>query len=110
LDVEGHAVSALSGMRETLQQVIIAKIEIQMHDMSLRKKSDYRKVLTILQNVELFPISTPIHPGYFGDMIFVRKDALSISMRLKSLLLRKQMIFLHTFLYPLLRKPKKIDC
>lgn len=109
LDVEGHAVNALSGMQEILKQVTIAKIEVQMHDMSLRKKSDYKEVLTILQKAGLCAISTPIHPGYFGDIIFVRKTVLSKSIRLISLLLRIQMTFLHAFLYPLLKKPKKID-
>ena len=48
LDVEGHAVQALSGATKTLRKITLAKIEIQMHDMSLGRNADLFSVIKII--------------------------------------------------------------
>jgi FkbM family methyltransferase len=106
LDVEGHATEVLKGARETLLSITIAKIEVQLHDMGFGRAKDAFQVVSILKTAGLIPIYLPIHPGYFGDIIFVRKTNLSHFLILKSQL--KVLLFtsLHNYIYPLLKKPR----
>lgn len=107
LDVEGHATKALGGMKKTLNGIDLAKIEIQMHQMSEDRPQDFVKVIKIMREAGLIPINGPIHPGYFGDLYFVRTQSVSLIGRILSLMLRCQMQLLHRLIYPLLGKPRK---
>lgn len=106
LDVEGHAVPALEGMLRILSDIKSAKIEVQMHDMSAFRLTDYDKVINILGSKKLFLVSGPLNPGFFGDMIFVSLDYLNKVEVIKSRLLVLQIRFLHKIVYPALGKPK----
>lgn len=105
LDVEGHATSALRGMEETLKQVSVAKIEVQMHDMTSTRPRDFVLVLSLLKKAGLNAVSTPIHPGYFGDIVFIHSRHQNLLERVSSFLLTLQMRILHEFIYPMIRKP-----
>jgi hypothetical protein len=108
LDVEGHAIQALSGATKTLRKITLAKIEIQMHDMSPGRNADLFSVMKIMKLSGLIPIYGPLHPGYFGDVIFIQSDEIGFKLKIRSVLIRSQMRFLHRFIYILLKKPKKI--
>ena len=106
LDVEGHAVPALNGMTKTLLGVDLAKIEVQMHRKSSQRPKDYNEVINIMKKAGLVPSHVPLHPGFFGDIYFVRSELIGIVANGKSKLLVAQMKFLHKYLYPLLGKPR----
>lgn len=105
LDVEGHAINALIGMKKTLNGIELAKIEIQMHEKSEQRPQDFQQVITIMKQAGLVPLFVPLHPGYFGDIYFARVTSLNKRNRLKSLALRFQMWLLHMHIYPILHKP-----
>ncbi len=105
LDVEGHAVNALTGMKKTLTGIELAKIEIQMHEKSAQRPQDFQEVITIMKQAGLVPLFVPLHPGYFGDIYFARRTSLNMKARLKSLALIFQMWLLHIHIYPVLHKP-----
>ena len=107
LDVEGHAVNALLGMVETLKGIDLAKIEIQMHQKSSQRKQDYLEVLGMMAERGLIPTHVPLHPGFFGDIYFVRRELVGTSTRIRAYLLTFQMKMLHGLIYPLLGKPSK---
>jgi hypothetical protein len=73
--------------------------------MGFGRAKDAFQVVSILKTAGLIPIYLPIHPGYFGDIIFVRKTNLSHFLILKSQL--KVLLFtsLHNYIYPWLKKP-----
>ena len=106
LDVEGHAVNALRGMKETLKGIDLAKVEIQMHQKSDQRPQDFAEVIEIMAEADLIPVKGPIHPGFFGDIYFVKRQSVSIFGIIVSLLLRLQMQLLHRVIYPLLSKPR----
>ena len=105
LDVEGHAVQALAGAVATLPAIDIAKIEIQMHDMSETRKSDAFKVIEICQNAGLMPIYFPMYPGYFGDIVFIRAEKLSHLHRFFAFTSFILFQILHKGIYPRIGKP-----
>jgi FkbM family methyltransferase len=104
LDVEGHAIQALQGMSMTLKKVKMAKIEIQMQKMSESRLKDYNEVIDLLRVEKLYPLFAPLHPGYFGDIVFVKREYLSALKIIKSKFLIFQLKILHDFVYPALRK------
>jgi FkbM family methyltransferase len=106
LDVEGHATDVLKGAQKTLLAITIAKIEVQLHDMGLGRPQDAFQVVRILKAAGLIPVHAPIHPGYFGDIIFVRQTHLHFSSIIKSKLLVLLFSILHNYIYPLLKKPR----
>lgn len=105
LDVEGHAVQALEGMGASLKLISLARIEVQIHTKSEEFIQDYKKVIQIMKESSLIPIYGPVHPSYFGDIIFVRSSKLSFGDKARSELLLLNMFFFHSLLFPLLRKP-----
>lgn len=107
LDVEGHAVQAIEGMKNTLRFVKSAKVEVQMHRMSENRPKDYAQVIELLREVNLYPVSAPLYPGFFGDIIFIEKSYLKKSELLISKFLTIQLWLLHEVIYPLLRKPAR---
>ena len=105
LDVEGHAVQALTGGIKTLSSIDCAKIEIQMHAMSETRKADAFEVINICQSVGLVPVYLPVHPGFFGDIIFIRKTRLNAGYRFFGRFNFFIFSLLHKCIYPILSKP-----
>ncbi|MCX6451206.1 MAG: FkbM family methyltransferase [Actinobacteria bacterium] len=105
LDVEGHAVEALVGAGGILNKLIHAKIEVQMHTLNDARKADSTRVLQIMRKAGHTPIMLPLHPGFFGDIVFTKATELSISKRAYSLVLVSLFRFLHLIIYPMLGKP-----
>lgn len=104
LDVEGFEDKVLAGAAHSLKNVSVAQIEINMHD-SLRK-ANYLEVLRIMRNSGFILVFAPLHPGFFGDAVFVHKENIRIWKKLRGLILHATMVAFHSFLYPILRKPK----
>ena len=105
LDVEGHAVQALTGAIATLRAIDIAKIEIQMHDMSETRKSDAFDVIEICRDAGLMPVYFPIYPGYFGDIVFIRAEKLSRLLQFFAFINFILFQVLHKSIYPRIGKP-----
>jgi len=105
LDVEGHAVQALKGMGQSLKLISIARVEVQTHTRNKDFVQDYQKVIQIMKESGLIPIFGPVHPSFFGDIIFVRSSQLSLKDKARSKLLSLNMYLFHSFLFPLLHKP-----
>lgn len=106
LDVEGTAHLVLKGALTTLTKIEVAQIEIDMHTQSKLRLKNYREVLRIMISAGFSLIQAPIHPGYFGDALFVKTASLDSSQRIRSKFLLLAMITLHSVVYPILRKPK----
>jgi FkbM family methyltransferase len=105
LDVEGHAIKSLQGAVNMLPLLSLAKIEVQMHRMSDFRRQDLFQVCRIMKSAGLRPLYAPIHPGHFGDVVFVNKRFLTHFRLLHSRFLYLQMLLLHKVVYPLLGKP-----
>ena len=108
LDVEGSALLVLQGASRVLDQIIIAQIEIDMHNQSKERQGNYLAILKLMKEHRFSLVAAPIHPGYFGDALFVKNELEGVLMKIRSYLLYSTMKILHSFVYPLLRKPKKI--
>lgn len=105
LDVEGHAVQALTGAVKTLQAIDFAKIEVQMYNMSETRKRDAFEVIAICRKVGLIPVYFPVYPGFFGDIIFIRDRKLRFLNRVIAHFNFFAFLFVHRIIYPLLGKP-----
>lgn len=108
LDVEGQSVQVLSGATKTLKKIVVAKIEIQMHYTGPGRNADLFHVIDIMKQSGLIPVYGPLHPGYFGDLIFIRSSAIGFRYKLKSFWINSQLLILHKLIYPCLNKPKRI--
>ena len=109
LDVEGHAVQALTGASDYLGRLVVAKVEIQMHKMSETRFADYLEVNQIMRSNGLIPVRVPVYPGLFGDVIYLNKRELNIFDRIWSVALVFQMKVLHGFVYPRLGKSHSLS-
>ena len=108
LDVEGHALQALQGMSNALQRIVIARVEVQLHTRNSDFVRDFSAVILLMKKFDLLPIFGPVYPGYFGDIIFLRKEFLRPHDKFRSRVLKFQMELLHLGLYPIIKKPTKI--
>ena len=109
LDVEGSAHLVLQGALRVLEQVEIAQIEIDMHAQSINRLRNYRVILRIMKDSGFKLIAAPLHPGYFGDALFIKPHNLDFIQKMKSRLLGVVFVGLHSAIYPLLGKPKSIS-
>jgi FkbM family methyltransferase len=106
LDVEGFEHQVLKGSSLTIGKVGVAQIEINMHN-ALRK-ANYLQVLSYMYKQGFGLIYAPLHPGYFGDSVFLHHSVMSSrNTKVRGILLGIAMVFLHSVVYPLLRKPGK---
>jgi hypothetical protein len=105
LDVEGSAAYVLSGSLKTLSSVSLIQVEVDTHTSKFRK-ANFSKVDQILSKSNFSIIYGPLHPGYFGDAIYVKNDYLTRLERLKSLALKRLYLTLHLVIFPLLRRPR----
>jgi FkbM family methyltransferase len=108
LDVEGHALQALQGMSTALSRIVIAKVEVQLHTRNSDFIRDFAEVIQIMKQFDLLPIFGPVYPGYFGDIVFLRKDFFKPYDKFRGKILIFQMKFLHSCFYPMINKPTRI--
>lgn len=106
LDVEGHSIPALEGMSKILENLSLARIEVQLHTRSEYFKSDYKAIIRMMKKAGLEAIYGPIYPGFFGDIIFLNIKHMNLREKIQSKILLIHMIVLHQIVYPLIRKPK----
>lgn len=105
LDVEGFAHPALKGGLKTLDLVAAAKIEVEFADMNLYRKSNYMKVMKLMSKKGFILKKANLNPCFFGDFLFLHRSKLSFLQRAKGISLRYTVLFLHGFLYRIMRKP-----
>jgi FkbM family methyltransferase len=105
LDVEGSAADVLSGSLETLKSVSLIQVEVEMHT-SKHRKANFAKVDKILSKSNFSIIFGPLHPGYFGDAMYLKNSHLTGWGRLKSLALKYLYLILHLVIYPLTFRPR----
>ncbi len=108
LDVEGAPQHVLLGGTEVLKNIVIAQIEIEMHKMSEFRDETFTRVHELMINSNFKLIKAPLHPGFFGDVIYLRKDIMSEYEIFKSDCLTTLTKILHKIIYPLLGKPKVV--
>ena len=106
LDVEGSAPKVLQGSAKVLDCVEMIQVEVDLHD-SMHRKSNFIEVNKILIGTGFAIMFGPIHPGFFGDAIYIKKSKLSLIERIRSQFLSVLMHATHRIIYPLLRKPKR---
>jgi FkbM family methyltransferase len=106
LDVEGVGAEVLSGSLETLKKISVIKCEVEFHDMSHSRKSNFRKVFDLLTNSGFVIWKCDINPGYFGDVFFVRKKHLTQTQILKTKLVFLLVLLIRSCIYPWLGKPQ----
>ena len=105
LDVEGSAAKVLEGAEKVLDRVDMIQIEVNLHD-SIHRKSNFIEVNRILTRKKFAIVYGPIHPGFFGDAIYIKKTELGWFARVRSQFLSFVFHTNHRIIYPLLRKPK----
>ena len=106
LDVEGSAAKVLRGAAKVLDRVEMIQVEVDLHD-SIHRKSNFVEVDKILTKREFAIVYGPIHPGFFGDAVYIKKSKLSLSETVRSQFLNFLMQATHRIIYPLLGKPKR---
>jgi FkbM family methyltransferase len=105
LDVEGSAAKVLQGSAKVLDRVDMIQVEVDLHN-SLHRTSNFVEVNRILIGRKFAIIYGPIHPGFFGDAVYIKKSKLGLTERVRSQFLNFLMHATHRITYPLLRKPK----
>lgn len=108
IDVEGAEIELVKGAIETLKKVDVIQIEVVLHDMSNTRRATWRQLNRLLRGSGFALCYAPVHPGYFGDCIYVRNTCLSFHSKLKAIYLHSIMTILHCWVYPILRKPSPI--
>lgn len=109
LDVEGHALQALEGMKTVLKKIAIARIEVQLHTRNDEFAQDFMQVIEVMREASLVPCFGPIRPGYFGEIIFINSKFLSSKDKLQGKILWIVMKLLHLTLYLKLNKLPTIN-
>jgi FkbM family methyltransferase len=105
LDVEGSADKVLAGATKVLKNVDLIQVEVDLHDSTYRR-GNFFKVNKILRERDFAIIYGPVHPGYFGDALYIRKSILSFRGKLRYLTLDFLMYSTHKLIYPLLGMPR----
>jgi FkbM family methyltransferase len=108
IDVEGAEIELVKGAIETLKKVDVIQIEVVLHDMSSTRRATWRQLNQMIRGSGFELCYAPVHPGYFGDCIYVRTSCLSFHSKLKAIYLNFIMTILHCWVYPILRKPLTI--
>ena len=106
LDVEGSAAKVLTGAAKVLKSIDLIQVEVELHN-SKHRKSDFIKVNRILNKSKFSLIYAPLHPGFFGDPVYIKTELLGLVERLRSVSLNALYLALHIFIYPLIGKPKR---
>lgn len=93
-------------MMNSLHAFAIARVEVQLHTRNKDFVRDFKKVITHMNKGSLIPVFGPIHPSFFGDIVFVRASLLPFRDQVRSRILLFHMYLFHIILFPLLRKPR----
>jgi FkbM family methyltransferase len=105
LDVEGAAARVLAGSSRVLSSVSLIQVEVELHN-SKGRKADFSKVNQILNRSKFSLIYAPLHPGFFGDAIYIKTEYLSLVEKIRSRSLNATYALLHLVIYPALGKPR----
>jgi hypothetical protein len=105
LDVEGAAARVLAGSSRVLSSVSLIQVEVELHN-SKNRKADLSKVNRILNRSKFSLIYAPLHPGFFGDAIYIKTEYLSLVEKIRSRSLNATYALLHLVIYPALGKPR----
>ena len=105
LDVEGSPHLVLEGATTVMQKVVIAQIEVDLHSTSELRQSNFKYVHEIMDKLGFALVFAPLHPGFFGDVIYIRKSQLSFFWTVRCAFLTLTYLALHKSLFPLLKKP-----
>lgn len=106
LDVEGSAAYALMGAAETLKSILLIQVEVDMHNSKYRK-GNLAKVDKILRKSGFSLLYGPLHPGFFGDAIYLKRSHLNKYEKMKSLATLFLYLTLHLIIYPFTGRPKE---
>ena len=106
LDVEGAAAKVLTGAASVLKSISLIQVEVELHNSKYRK-ADFSNVNRILNKSKFSLIYAPLHPGFFGDAVYIKVDFLSIFEKLRSRALIAAYLLLHLLIYPALGKPRR---
>jgi hypothetical protein len=106
LDVEGSAAKVLNGAAKVLTSINLVQIEVELHN-SNHRKADFAKVNLILHKSKFSLIYAPLHPGFFGDAVYIKTELLGVVEKLRSHSLNVLYLLLHLFVYPMIGKPKR---
>jgi FkbM family methyltransferase len=105
LDVEGAAAKVLAGAANVLTSVNLIQVEVELHN-SKHRKADFSKVNRILNKSKFSLIYAPLHPGFFGDAVYIKTQHLNAVQKTRSRSLNAAYSFLHLVIYPALGKPR----
>lgn len=103
LDVEGTTAKVLTGAANVLTSIVL--IQVELHNSKYRK-ADFSNANRILSKSEFSLIYAPLHPGFFGDAIYVKAEFLSTYEKFRSHTLNVAYLLLHMTIYPALGKPR----
>jgi FkbM family methyltransferase len=106
LDVEGSAAFVLTGAEETLKSILLIQVEVDTHTSKYRK-ANFSEVDKILRESGFSMLYGPLHPGFFGDAIYIKRTYLNWYEQMKSGAIRHLYLTLHLIIYPLTGRPKE---
>jgi FkbM family methyltransferase len=106
LDVEGSALTALEGSRAVLNRFTLIQVEVEFQDMWGGRMRNFESVIRFLESFNFCLIKAPIYPGLFGDLLWRSNPERKHLLRIRSWILKKILILLHTYLYPFTHKKK----
>ena len=106
LDVEGAAAKVLTGADNVLKSINLIQVEVELHN-SKHRKADFSSVNRILNRSKFSLIYAPLHPGFFGDAVYIKTELLNTLEKLRSRSLNVAYLLLHLIIYPPLGKPRR---
>ncbi len=106
LDVEGSAAYVLIGAEQTLNSIILIQVEVDTHDSKYRK-ANFVQINRVLRKSGFSMLYGPLHPGFFGDAIYLNSSHMNKYDQIKSLATLYLCLMLHVVVYPLTGRPKE---
>jgi len=106
LDVEGAAAKVLTGSAKVLTSIILIQKEVELCNSKYRN-TDFLNVNRILNRSKFSLIYAPLHPGFFGDAVYIKTELLNTFEKLRSRSLNAAYMSLHHIIYPALGKPRR---
>lgn len=105
LDVEGFALDALIGMRNTLKHVAVGKIELEYGKQpgQWEKKTIFR-IMSFMSKNGFIPYSGYLHPVTRGDMFFIHISGSNLGVLVKSFKYFSLALFFYGVVYPVKSK------
>ena len=103
LDVEGAAVNVFEGAPASLKTFNLIKVEVEFRKMNEFRTGNYKQVIDILEKSGFVMVRGTIHPGLFGDLIFVRKGS-GKNVYISQVTMKLLFLLLHDGIYRLKNK------